>query len=408
MARDTTALLNIEVIFILEIMTTAMSGFGHAKREAILVSLKGMTWDHPRGYDCVVASSRLYAETVGVEVEWSRRSLQAFADAPILRLAEDYDFIILDHPHVGQIADSGALLPLPSNLDTSASLGGSAESYLWNRQCWAYAIDAACQMAVHRPDLGAPLPRTWEQFLDADAKSFRALTPLLPVDAFDMLMTLVAGRGEEDLPFSPTHFVSDENGSYALNVLRALYNLGPDEQVDTNPIGVLETLSDSDDFACSPCLFGYVNYARPGFQTHQLAYFDLPLCEGFDRPRAILGGAGIGVSAKTNDPEAAIAFARWITSPEVQSGIYLDSNGQPANRHTWLEQGKNPDVAGFFKGGFHTIDNAWTRPRDVWFLGFVDDICEIMPDFFRKQIPTEDFLAQMNALYRHHFEGKTS
>lgn len=368
------------------------------------MKLTGMTWDHPRGYDPVVAASQAYAAETGIEITWDKRSLQAFADAPIADLAERYDFIVLDHPHVGQIAETGALLPLPAPVDASASLGESAESYLWQGQCWAYALDAACQMAAHRPDLGAPLPTLWEDFLDYDAARFRPLTPLLPVDAFDMLMTLVAGRGEADLPRDPKHFVSPENGEYALRVLRALYDLGPDEQADMNPIKVLEALSTTDDFACSPCLFGYVNYARPGFRTHPVRYFDLPLCAGHDAPRAILGGAGIGVSAPTAAPDEAIRFAQWITSEPVQSGVYLDNNGQPAHRHTWQAQGQNPDVAGFFKGGFHTIDNAWTRPRAPWFLGFVDDVCAIMPEFFRKSIPEDVFLTRIDALYQHHLQ----
>ncbi|MFP3747915.1 carbohydrate ABC transporter substrate-binding protein, partial [Achromobacter sp. SIMBA_011] len=73
-----------------------------------------MTWDHPRGYDCVVAAAAAYRAQTGIEVQWDKRSLQAFADAPILDLAARYDFIVLDHPHVGQIADTGALLALPA------------------------------------------------------------------------------------------------------------------------------------------------------------------------------------------------------------------------------------------------------------------------------------------------------
>ncbi|MEY8141172.1 extracellular solute-binding protein [Falsihalocynthiibacter sp. CO-5D18] len=364
--------------------------------------LKGMTWDHPRGYDPVVAASEAYFHKAGIKVEWDKRSLQAFADVPIHTLAETYDFVVLDHPHVGQISETGALLPLPAPTDASASLGGSAESYLWRGQCWAYALDTACQMAAHRPDLNTPLPTTWEQFLGDDAKQFRAVTPLLPVDAFDMFMTLVAGRGGEKMPLDPTQFVSESNGLFALNILRALYRLGPDEQVDMNPIHVLELLSGTDEFACSPCLFGYVNYARSGFRKHRVAYFDMPLCEGFSQPRAILGGAGIGISAKTAHPEEAIKFAHWITSQPIQSGVYLDNNGQPANRHTWLEQQNDPEASGFFKGGFHTIDTAWTRPREPWFLEYVDAVCAVMPDFFRKDIPAERFLATLNTLYRHH------
>lgn len=367
--------------------------------------LKGMTWDHPRGYDPVLAASSVYAKETGIEISWDKRSLQAFADAPIPGLAEIHDFIVLDHPHVGQISETGALLPLPAPQDAAASLGGSAESYLWNDRCWAYAVDAACQMAAYRPDLDTPLPETWEEFLAEDANRFRALTPLLPVDAFDMFMTLVAGRGGEVMPTGPEHFVSDHNGLYALDILRALYRLGPDQQVEMNPIHVLENLSETDEFACSPCLFGYVNYARPGFRSQQVTYFDMPLCKGFSRPRAILGGAGIGVSAKSAHPEEAVKFAQWITSRDVQSGVYLANNGQPANRHTWLDQQGDADAAGFFNGGFHTIDNAWIRPRDPWFLDYVDEVCAIMPDFFRKDIASETFLATLNRLYRHHAKG---
>ncbi len=369
------------------------------------MQLTGMTWDHPRGYDPVVAASDDWAAQTGVEIRWDKRSLQAFADAPILELAAQYDFIVLDHPHVGKIADTGALLPLSPPMDGSVSLGGSAESYVWNGTCWAYALDAACQMAAFRPDLDCPRPRHWEDLLTSDASQFKALTPLLPVDAFDMVMTLVAGRGEDDLPRSASAFVTEENGLYALRILQALYHLGPDEQVEMNPIDVLEVLSSSDEFACSPCLFGYVNYAREGFRTHPVSYFDLPLSKGHSRPRSILGGAGIGVSAKTRHPEKAVEFAQWITSHAAQSGVYLNNNGQPANRHTWLKQRDVAEARGFFRGGFTTIDNAWTRPRDVWFLGFVDDVCAIFPDFFRKKIPAEIFLAQMNTLYRHHRKG---
>lgn len=368
------------------------------------IELVGITWDHPRGHAPLVAASRLYRERTGVGVRWERRSLQAFADAPIEDLARRYDLIVLDHPHVGQIAETGALLALPAPEDPDASIGGSAESYLWAGKFWAYAIDASCQMAVCRPDLAQALPERWEQFLDPEARAFRPLTPLLPVDAFDMFMTLVAGRGGERMPADPRHFVSPENGLYALGILRALYRLGPEEQLEMSPIPVLETLSTCDDFACSPCLFGYVNYARPGFRPHRLRYFDLPLSEGFDRPRAILGGAGIGVSARTAHPAAALDFARWVASREVQTGVWLANEGQPAHRRAWIEQRDNPQLEGFFAGAFHTLDTAWTRPRAAWFLGFVDDVCALMPEILRRPIPAEDALERIDRIYRHHVE----
>ncbi|MFN3226072.1 MAG: extracellular solute-binding protein [Hyphomicrobiales bacterium] len=367
------------------------------------IPLQGITWDHPRGYLGLQAASEHYAAEHGVDISWDRRSLQAFADEPIETLAAKYDFIVLDHPHVGMIAETGSLLPLPLPSDAAtASLGGSLESYIWRDELLALPIDAACQVAVRRADLAFSELPNWEAVFDATPDTYKMVTPLLPVDAFDMMMTLVAGRGEEHLPQSPAHFTSDENGLLALSVLKALYKLGPSEAVKWNPIKALEALSTTNDFAYSPCLFGYINYARPGFRKYALSYCDLPSFEGSRVKRGILGGAGIGVSSKTAYPQQAMHFAQWVTSEPVQSGVYLENDGQPAHRATWHAKGDDPAYAGFLTGGRHTIENAWTRPRDVWFLGFVDDVCDIFPSFFLKDQDAETMLAAINTLYRHH------
>lgn len=367
------------------------------------ISLKGMTWDHPRGYACLDACSEHYAQQTGVNISWDRRSLQAFADAAIDDLSQTYDFIVLDHPHVGQISATGCLLPLPPLRDAAtASMGGSVESYFWNDTLWAYPVDAACQMAVRRPDIDHPIPRTWQDIVVHPDLYPKTITPLLPVDAVDMMMTLVAGRKEENLPYSDSRFTSEENGLVALKVLKALFKLGPSEAVSWNPIKVLEALSTTDEFAYSPCLFGYINYARPGFRSHQLIYDDLPLFEDFSARRGILGGAGIGVSSNSRFPDEAVAFAQWVCSEPVQSGVYLENEGQPAHRQTWQKKADDPDYSGFFSGAFKTMSEAWTRPRDDWFLRFIDDVCEIFPDFFLKDQSEEAFLSDINSLYRSH------
>ena len=364
-------------------------------------SLRGMTWDHPRAWRGLEAVSTAHERATGVSIAWDRRSLQDFADAPIDELAETYDLIVLDHPHVGLIADAACLLPLPMPED-GASLGGSLESYVWRDRLWALPIDAACQVAVERPDLVEHRLPDWQAALDAEPADYRLITPLLPVDAFDMMMTLVASRGETDLPHSPERFTSEGNGLLALKVLKALYRLGPSDAVEWNPIRALEALSTTDEFHASPCLFGYVNYAAPGFRDHVLAYRDLPGFRGGDTPRAILGGAGLGVSARTAHPDEAVAFARRIASEAVQAGLYLENEGQPAHPGAWDKGGDDPRHSGFLKGARRTIDNAWTRPRDPWFLGFVDDVCAIMPDLFLRDRDEASFLAEIDALYRKH------
>lgn len=365
--------------------------------------LIGMTWDHPRGYRGLEAASEAYSRERDVSLSWDRRSLQAFADAPIAEIAERYDLIILDHPHVGAIAETGCLQPLPMPDDAGrVSLGGSLESYVWDARLWAYPVDAACQMAVKRPDLCTTELPAWEAVLDAAPADYRLVTPLLPVDAFCMLLTLVATRGEAVLPHSPDRFVSAESGLLALRILKALYRLGPPDAVSWNPIRTLEAMSTTDEFAYAPCLFGYINYARPGFRTSVLTYCDLPSFRSDDAKRGILGGAGIGVSARSKSPEAAMDFAAWVASEPVQSGVYIENEGQPAHADTWRGRADDPRYSGFLQGGFRTMESAWTRPRDPWFLGFVDDVCAILPDFFTRDIPEERFLGEIDGLYRHH------
>lgn len=369
------------------------------------VKLTGMTWDHPRAHTCLVAASKAYEARTGVQIAWHKRSLQAFADEPIETLASTYDLVILDHPHVGQIAQSGCLRALPA-MPSEASLGGSVESYVWNDQTWAWPIDGACQMAVQRAETTVPFPHHWDAILNEDAERYRLLTPLLPVDAFDMMLTLIASRGEEGLPLSPGEFCLQHHGVLALKVIKRLFKLGPSEAVGWNPVTVLEALSQNDDFAASPCLFGYINYARPGFRAHQLIYVDLPVFQDTQRRRSILGGAGIGVSARRDHGTIAEDFAAWVTSPEVQGGLYLHNEGQPAHPGAWTANQSEPTYAGFLKGGFETMRTAWTRPRDVWFLHFVDDICDIFPSFFLKDQDEDAFLTDLNRLYRHHSEKK--
>lgn len=369
------------------------------------VVLTGVTWDHARGYDCLAGASKTYADISGVHVRWTKRSLQAFADQPIASLAEDYDLVILDHPHVGQVAANRCLLPLPKpEPAATASIGGSAESYEWGGAVWAYAVDAACQMAVRRPGIDSPLPTDWQDLLDDDAGRFRAVTPLLPVDAFDTFLTLVASQDGGGVPASPDMFVSRDQGRLAVSVLKALYRLGPAEAVGWNPIAVLELLSTTDAFAYSPCLFGYINYACPGFRSWTLACVDLPVFRGVGKRSGILGGAGLGVSARTKHADEAIAFARWVASEPVQSGPYLAHGGQPAHCRTWTANADDPRYDGFLRGGFETMRTAWTRPRNPWFPGFVDDVCDLFPRFFHADRDADAFLDDLDKVYRHHLK----
>lgn len=40
-----------------------------------MTALKGMTWNHPRGYDPMVAEAAAWEAETGVSIAWDKRSL---------------------------------------------------------------------------------------------------------------------------------------------------------------------------------------------------------------------------------------------------------------------------------------------------------------------------------------------
>src|SRR5687768_5266322 len=117
--------------------------------------LRGMTWNHTRGYLPMVVTAQRFTElNSGIESVWENRSLKAFEEFPVDRLAADYALTVLDHPFVGYAAAHGPLLPLDEHLpaaflaDQAAhSVGASHASYTFDGHHWALAIDAATPVA---------------------------------------------------------------------------------------------------------------------------------------------------------------------------------------------------------------------------------------------------------------------
>ena len=99
--------------------------------------LKGITWNHSRGITPLLAASQRYTELhPQIEITWTKRTLQEFADFPIEKLTEQYDLLIIDHPWVGCAAATNCVLPLNEYLSNEYlqnqaenSVGFSHNSY---------------------------------------------------------------------------------------------------------------------------------------------------------------------------------------------------------------------------------------------------------------------------------------
>lgn len=385
--------------------------------------LTGSVWDHSRAWEPLPATAATFAAVSGIDVEvrWERRSLQAFADQPIAELAARYDLIILDHPHVGQVADDGALLAIDEVAPardlqalSSGSVGRSHDSYHVGGRQWAVAIDAACQVAALRPDLLDRAPSTWEEVL-ALADDGGVLMPLKPVDAICSFTSIAANLGEPcasaaardgEAVDPDARFIPAAHGVAVLELMGELAGHLPPQCLSANPIEVLEQLSRGEEHRYSPLLFGYTNYARPGYREALVRFADIPAPEGSPPRGAILGGAGLAVSARTAHPELAVRYALWVASSEVQRGIYVQHGGQPAHVAAWEDDRANVACSEFFRATRRTMDLSWLRPRHGGFIGFQTRAGDLVHAYLRDGGRPAQVIDRINQAYAEHAPGR--
>jgi multiple sugar transport system substrate-binding protein len=345
------------------------------------VTLRGITWDHDRGLQPLVATAAAYAgREPNVRVEWRVRSLQAFADEDVASLSERFDLIVLDHPSLGFAVERRCLVSLDQHLDSAYlrdqeanSVGLSYESYLWEGRLWALPIDAAAQVASYRPDLlervGAEVPTTWEDVFGLEGAARRAglriVAPMIPVDAVLSYLALCVANGVD--PFGGERDLRAD----ALDTLDGLAADAHPASLDWNPPRTYEHMASHDDVVYCPIAFGYSNYARPGYRGHVLEFAPTP--SGSSGARVgTLGGAGLAVSSQSPHVDAAVSYAAFVASPETQRGVYVREQGQPGHRSAWTDDEANRMTKGYFASTLPGLDAAYLRPRHAGFLEFQD------------------------------------
>lgn len=371
------------------------------------IKLKGMTWSHPRGYDPMVAGARQWLSDKGVEIEWEKRSLQDFETFPVEELARNFDMIVIDHPHVGQITKEGCLLPLDvpgreAELKALAdgSVGQSFPSYNWQGHQWAFPLDAATQVQAWRPDLIEQPATSWGEVLEL-ARAGKVLLPLRSPHSLMCFYTLAANNGSACA--AEGELISIEDGVKAFEQLREIAALVKPECFVMDPIAVFEEMAKPDSgIACTPLIYGYVNYAMPGFRDRLIRFADIPAgAKGV--AGSALGGTGIAVSAFTKHPQAAIDFAYWVASGAVQKGLYAESNGQPGHAEAWEDEGVNAATSGFYRDTRATLEGAWVRPRHDGYMPFQEAASERINKGLQDNEAAELVIADLNRLFRESF-----
>jgi multiple sugar transport system substrate-binding protein len=174
-----------------------------------------------------------------------------------------------------------------------------------------------------------------------------------------------------------------------------------------DPIEVFEAMSQQESpIDCAPLIYGYVSYAREEFRQARLAFADIPVLRSGGAPvGSALGGTGIAVSAYSTHPEAAVEFAYWVASAEVQRGSYAANGGQPGNAAAWADPAVNAPVFGFYQQTQATLDGSWVRPRHDGYMRFQEAASERLLTALRTGESGAALVGDLNQMFRESLRG---
>ncbi|WP_422080575.1 ABC transporter substrate-binding protein [Ulvibacterium sp.] len=373
------------------------------------VQLKGITWNHSRGFTSMVATAQRFSElNPDIEIIWEKRSLQAFADEPINELAKRYDLLIIDHPWAGFAGKTEVILPLDMYLPEAFmndlaknTVGRSHESYSSNGHQWALAIDAATPVAASRPDIfaekGIQLPKTYDELLTL-AKLGLVIMPGIPQDTLMNFYMMCSTMGE-DVCITKEHVVSEAIGIRALQLLRALAVEMDPQIYDWNPIQIYEAMTLTDKYAYCPWAYGYTNYSRKGYARKLLHFHDMIDIKGYGKAVSTLGGTGLAVSAQTKAIDIVMKYVEYVGSEACQKTVFFDGGGQPGHRKAWTDEYTNSLTSDFFKNTLPGLDRAFLRPRYNGHMYFQDRAGAPIRKYLMKGGNEKALLSQLNTLY---------
>ncbi|MBJ6367703.1 MULTISPECIES: extracellular solute-binding protein [Flavobacteriaceae] len=372
------------------------------------ISLKGIAWNHTRGFTSVVATAQRFEElNPNMRITWEKRSLQAFADASLDELTNNYDLLIMDNPHVSIAARDNNLLAFNDYLNAefieelaNNSVGKSHASYNVNGKQWTLATDAATPIATWREDLihqqNIQIPNTWEDLLTL-TKTGKVAFASIPIDTlmhhYMLCEALGASVFTSKIVVAPREIMID-----AIKMYKKLVDLAPSYCLEMNPIHIAELMTSTDEIVYSPFNYGYSNYSKKNYADKVLKAGSLVTLNG-KRLRSVLGGAGIAVSSKTKHAKVAMQYAEFNATEKIQSGLYFDFGGQPGHRKSWLNEEVNKQSKNFFKDTLQTLDKAIMRPQYYGYMYFQDNASPVIHEAVSGKVSIEAAVDKMNALY---------
>jgi multiple sugar transport system substrate-binding protein len=370
-------------------------------------SYLGLTWDHPRGYVALEQAAEK-ARAEGLNLRWERQPLEGFESHPIEELAERYDIIVLDHPHLGDAVHGECLQPLESVFNAAdiaqwraQSIGQSFNSYGYAGKNWALPLDAASQVAVMRSDLlSEPAPKTWTEVVELAARQPVCLSLAGP-HAVLSLFSISGAFGEAPASRGAETLLAGDGAVQAWEALSELYAKSFKGWSDKNPIGILNAMARGTEVVYCPLVFGYVTYAAPTDGSRALKFVNVPA-----GPTGLLGstlgGTGIGISRRAKVTDVLKAHLVDLMSLRTQAQYIPFADGQPSAREAWADAAVNTAWNDFFAGTSATLEKALVRPRHPGFVPFQTQASALVREALAERQPAAKVLGALQRLYEQH------
>jgi multiple sugar transport system substrate-binding protein len=379
------------------------------------VKLKGITWGHSRGLVPLVATGQRFNELhPHIDVQWHKRSLQAFADQSVEALAKDYDLLVIDHPSIGEAQAKGLFLPLDQYLSSSflndqahQSVGASHLSYQYAGHQWALAIDAATPVSAARTEVlqkaGREIPQSWQELIDLAQSGLVAFAGL-KLDCLMHFYTLCVAEGGS--PFcQESELVDSDVAAAALNALKQLTQACGSDCLKRNPIAVYELMTTGDSHGYSPFAYGYSNYARQSYVDKPLVFGGLVQRHGRTLT-STLGGCGLAVSVFSQHQEQALKYAEFLACERIQKGLFTAAGGQAGHRSAWLDAHNNQLSNNYFLNTLPTLDAAYVRPRYNGYIHFQEQAPDVLMRFLQGEASLSVTIQNLNELDKRWRQGR--
>ena len=381
-------------------------------------SYRGITWDHPRGYNALSeASRRLEDKSSPVSIHWEKQSLEEFESRSIDELCACYDLVVMDHPHLGIAVSKNCLQPLDEWLSgaciarlAETTIGSAFKSYYYQGRYWVLPLDAATQVMALRLDLlgGRSIPVTWNEVLEL-SKEVPVVLSLGGPHALVSFFSICVALGEPPTSLDPAIVISESTGGKALTLMATLITEMSEFELDLNPIQIFERITQTDEVACCPLIYGYVNYSDPrAYQRRPLTFAEAPVAYKGGRHGSTLGGTGLALSRRARICPKLVEHLLWLVSDDAQRSFIPDFDGQPSAIAAWSDPDVNRRWNGFYKNTFATIRDAWIRPRHTGYVEFQSEGSAIIRGGLSKGESITKVLQSLQDAYARHCLFKNS